>query len=268
MKRLRRMNACECLESECVRRRMNARECLETAPTDAPSQATGETLLMHPRIAPARDNAEGNFEVNVDHHDDYDDDLYRTTSHTLGDTLLMLLASQCIDDNETQQDAHTRDLPISVPQTSDLTRAAPQRPLWPSSPLRACFDAAVEEAEGHPIIFNTFSTDPEAQQFAEHVAFDAAAFYVGATMSPSRRWLGGESERGAFKGHCEQYDRMHVFAMRYGRDGAQLESACINALAERFPETCRNKARDSRGQVRSEVNFIYIVVMRWDVQQM
>jgi hypothetical protein len=180
----------------------------------------------------------------------------------------MLCQSDCIDDNETQ-DAQVRDFPISVPQTA-LQVLSPQNQCLAqlSSHLRARLDAAVAEAEGLPIIFNTLETEPEALRFAADVAFGVVAFYVGATTSPSRRWLGGESDRGAFKGHCEQYDCMYVFAMSHGSAGAALESACIHDLAVLFPGTSRNKALDSRGQVRSQVNFIYIVVTRWDVQPM
>ena len=82
-------------------------------------------------------------------------------------------------------------------------------------------------------------------------------FYIGATQSPTRRWLGSWSERDdkPMKGHCEKWDFMCLIALR--ADARQLEKQFIEEAKHRWPGQCTNVAADCRGQCRG-FNWIYV----------
>ena len=90
-------------------------------------------------------------------------------------------------------------------------------------------------------------------------------FYIGATIDPIRRWLGGRSDgrESNMPGHCQEYHSMHLLAVsenKFGRPVArQLEAELIRFAQENWPEICANKAADARGQVDG-LNFMYMVV--------
>ena len=122
---------------------------------------------------------------------------------------------------------------------------------------------AAERAAGLclPITFDPQYSDEDTINLALSVAASAYAFYVGATVDPIRRWLGGETSRGIMAGHIDAYDEMVVLAVRPPSQGCALETRCIVDLQEMFPTSCKNRAQDARGQVRSEMSFVYIVIV-------
>ena len=88
---------------------------------------------------------------------------------------------------------------------------------------------------------------------------DIGAFYVGVTTDPVHRWRGGPTERGWMPGHGEKYCRMDILAVRGPGCAASLETLLITSARTYNGSFCQNKALDSRGGVRSAINFLYIV---------
>ena len=90
-------------------------------------------------------------------------------------------------------------------------------------------------------------------------------FYIGATIDPIRRWLGGTSDgrESDMPGHCQEYHGMYLLAVSENKGGRpvarQLEAELIRFAQENWPEICANKAADARGQVDG-LNFMYMVV--------
>jgi hypothetical protein len=90
-------------------------------------------------------------------------------------------------------------------------------------------------------------------------------FYIGATIDPIRRWLGGTSDgrESDMPGHCQEYHSMYLLAVSENKGGRpvarQLEAELIRFAQENWPEICANKAADARGQVDG-LNFMYMVV--------
>ena len=90
-------------------------------------------------------------------------------------------------------------------------------------------------------------------------------FYIGATIDPIRRWLGGTSDvrESDMQGHCQEYHSMYLLAVSENEVGQpvarQLEAELIRFAQENWPEICANKAADARGQVDG-LNFMYMVV--------
>jgi len=90
-------------------------------------------------------------------------------------------------------------------------------------------------------------------------------FYIGATIDPIRRWLGGTSDgrESDMPGHCQEYHSMYLLAVSENKGGRpvarQLEAELIRFAQENWPEICANKAADARGQVDG-INFMYMVV--------
>ena len=90
-------------------------------------------------------------------------------------------------------------------------------------------------------------------------------FYIGATIDPVRRWLGGTSDgrESDMPGHCQEYHSMYLLAVSENKGGRpvarQLEAELIRFAQENWPEICANKAADARGQVDG-LNFMYMVV--------
>ena len=77
-------------------------------------------------------------------------------------------------------------------------------------------------------------------------------FYIGATVDPRRRWLGGRG----MPGHCLSWGMMFVIA--YTAEGHRLETTAIRFAKFKYGNRCTNIADDSRGQARGCHNFIYI----------
>ena len=90
-------------------------------------------------------------------------------------------------------------------------------------------------------------------------------FYIGATIDPIRRWLGGTSDgrESDMPGHCQEYHSMYLLAVSENKGGRpvarQLEAELIRFAQENWPQICANKAADARGQVDG-LNFMYMVV--------
>ena len=84
------------------------------------------------------------------------------------------------------------------------------------------------------------------------------SFYIGATVDPRRRWLGGWNDRGFMPGHCLTWDAMIVIA--YTLEGPRIETALIELAKRVWQERCTNRKPDSRGQVRGVSNYIYACV--------
>ena len=90
-------------------------------------------------------------------------------------------------------------------------------------------------------------------------------FYIGATIDPIRRWLGGTSDgrESDMPGHCQEYHSMYLLAVSENKGGRpvtrQLEAELLRFAQENWPELCANKAADARGQVVG-LNFMYMVV--------
>ena len=91
-----------------------------------------------------------------------------------------------------------------------------------------------------------------------------AAFYVGATQDPLRRWVGdpdGGEQREAMPGHRDAgWNEMRVVHVAHGGAAASLEARLIREAMERHPGQCRNAVPDARGLQRRAINFVYIVV--------
>ena len=84
-------------------------------------------------------------------------------------------------------------------------------------------------------------------------------FYIGATQTPARRWLGGWSERDdkPMKGHCEKWEYMYMIALE--KEARNLEKRLIEWAKQRWPDQCTNRAKDARGQCAGP-NWIYVCV--------
>jgi hypothetical protein len=90
------------------------------------------------------------------------------------------------------------------------------------------------------------------------IAADSSAYYIGTTVDPCRRWLGGSSaERGVMVGHRARFERMAVIGVDQGWTAGRLEGLVIGRRI-RSPR-CENKVADSRGCPRiSESVFVYV----------
>ena len=90
---------------------------------------------------------------------------------------------------------------------------------------------------------------------------DIFSFYVGVTTDPVRRWLGGPgpTSRAWMHGHRQKYGRMDILAVRGPGFAASLERFLITSARNYYSSVCANKALDSRGCVRCEINYLYLV---------
>ena len=90
---------------------------------------------------------------------------------------------------------------------------------------------------------------------------DIFSFYVGVTTDPVRRWLGGRgpTSRAWMHGHRQKYGRMDILAIRGPGFAASLEKFLITSARNYYSSVCANKALDSRGCVRCEINYLYLV---------
>ena len=144
-------------------------------------------------------------------------------------------------------------------------------PRWRLQRRSALWDAAAVVSLQHPIKFE----DVEERRLESHVGELAsdicvAAFYVGATMDPERRWVGGPTPRGHMVGHKKRWDEMHVIHLQMdGARAAVLEKRLIIWSRDTHARKCKNVAPDARGLVRNRPNFLYvclktIISIHWD----
>ena len=113
---------------------------------------------------------------------------------------------------------------------------------------------------GLPIDFNCFvdESDDVVRMRALAIFEKHDAFYVGGCWGPSERYCGYPGSRGYVRGHQHQWDSMTVIGLRHGRQGADLETQCINDGLDLFPMSSTNKSRKSSGLGSSCVNFVYV----------
>ena len=136
-----------------------------------------------------------------------------------------------------------------------------------SPALAALWCSAKAEAAGLPILFAEGAGLPgyDAQALLRHAVFyrSCGGFYIGATLSPSWRWLGGPSPRGWVCGHARGFDEMLVVDLHRAGEGSAAETRLIKYGQEMLHD-CLNLASDARGQVRWQPNFLYVVYRRRD----
>ena len=130
------------------------------------------------------------------------------------------------------------------------------------------FDEAAQQAKELqlPICFDHAEVNDSSDEVVDALMhslasrFDLRRFYVGVTMDPIRRWLGGASDRseqGVMRGHCAKYENMVILAFRGPGLAAPLESLLIASAKAIHGERCLNRAIDSRGCVNGVANFVY-----------
>ena len=109
----------------------------------------------------------------------------------------------------------------------------------------SALDIAQNEARrlGLPINFNCFvdESDEIVRLRAQAIFQQHDTFYVGACWGPSERYCGYPGSRGYVRGHHHQWDSMTVIGLRHGRQGADLETQCINDGLDLFPMAATNK---------------------------
>ena len=116
-----------------------------------------------------------------------------------------------------------------------------------------------------PIFSHLHEADPKDSIISLMLHNVVARFYIGATIDPVHRWLGGVSENGDREtpGHCQKWSTMYLLAISENAPGQpaakQLEAGLIEFAQANWPETCTNKAADARGQCMG-INFMYMVV--------
>ena len=103
---------------------------------------------------------------------------------------------------------------------------------------------------------------------------DLEYFYVGVTVDPIRRWIGGMKRGSYMPGHRlpehaggKACTEMHVFALLPGYEARSVEARLIKFARSNYPQLCRNVAEDARGICLGQPNFVYIVLrnrlLRW-----
>ena len=136
-------------------------------------------------------------------------------------------------------------------------------PTLEEDELNAKWECDMKAVRSHclPIKFHDVAQD-DLQALIAGLVGDSEGFYIGATVDPCWRWLGGNSDRGPMKGHCDNdWDRLHVLYLGQGPETAPLEASLIRFAQEQFPPwQCHNKAPDNRGQVRGVPNCMYLVM--------
>ena len=112
-----------------------------------------------------------------------------------------------------------------------------------------------------PIIFQYVKNPDCSNTLAELIcggSYNVDRFYIGATVNPTRRWLGGWTGRNDddfMPGHCRNWDVMCMIALQ--RDARNLEKRLIVWACNRWQDRCTNKAKDARGQ-SGGFNWIYV----------
>ena len=86
--------------------------------------------------------------------------------------------------------------------------------------------------------------------------------YVGATVDPLRRFLGGRSRGGWMDGHAKVWQWMYVVYVGNGDDARATETMLIQHAMQSLGQRCANKVADSRGVSPHEPAFVYICTDR------
>ena len=151
---------------------------------------------------------------------------------------------------------------------ADLLTTPPPEQARPASPprgsgelaseeeLHMLFSASVAECKGLPVEHWNF--DEGKVHHPLHDLVDGAAFYIGATVNPRRRFLGGQSRGGSMPGHCLSWDRLTVLHLANGIGARRVETNLISYCKGRYGHLCTNTAMDSRGVSAQEPAFVYV----------
>ena len=141
---------------------------------------------------------------------------------------------------------------------SEANVAEELRPMWCERKARAA-----QVAHGH-IVFSA-AQDLEAS-LRGIVSQGCAAFYVGATVDPLRRWLGDEGmgrgwrgTRGPMPGHISTWRLMKVCGVFEGAVARSREASLIAFGKQPWEEGNQNVALDARGVSASTPAIIYVV---------
>ena len=146
--------------------------------------------------------------------------------------------------------------------TPPLEQARPALPprgsgeLASEEELHMLFSASVAECKGLPVEHWNF--DEGKVHHSVHDLVDGAAFYIGATVNPRRRFLGGQSRGGSMPGHCLSWDRLTVLHLANGIGARRVETNLISYCKGRYGHLCTNTAMDSRGVSAQEPAFVYV----------
>ena len=155
---------------------------------------------------------------------------------------------------------------------ADLLTTPPPEQARPASPprgsgelaseeeLHMLFSASVAECKGLPVEHWNF--DEGKVHHPLHDLVDGAAFYIGATVNPRRRFLGGQSRGGSMPGHCLSWDRLTVLHLANGIGARRVETNLISYCKGRYGHLCTNTAMDSRGVSAQEPAFVYVCTGR------
>ena len=154
--------------------------------------------------------------------------------------------------------------PASTP-TPRLARPAspprsPNLDLSPEDPedLQSLFNNSVAECEGLPVQHWNYDENKVHRALRALVDDSNAAFYVGATVKPRRRFLGGESRGDLMPGHCQCWHRMTVVHLANGVGARRVETNLIHYAMANYAHLCTNVAMDSRGVSPKWPSFIYV----------
>ena len=143
--------------------------------------------------------------------------------------------------------------PASPPSSSDDLTSEEQ--------LQMLFNDSVAECKGLPVTHWNF--DENKVHRALHDLVDDAAFYIGATVNPRRRYLGGESRGGSMPGHCQRWERLTVVHLANGIGARRVETNLIMHAMDKYGERlCTNTAMDSRGVSPDWPAFVYVCTGR------
>ena len=155
------------------------------------------------------------------------------------------------------------DLLLTPPPPERARPASPPRgsgELASEEELHMLFSASVAECKGLPVEHWNF--DEGKVHHPLHDLVDGAAFYIGATVNPRRRFLGGQSRGGSMPGHCLSWDRLTVVHLANGIGARRVETNLISYCKGRYGHLCTNTAMDSRGVSAQEPAFVYVCTGR------
>ena len=170
-----------------------------------------------------------------------------------------------VDGSRTRSRSRSNERPL-WPSTSLLRRLLEPKPPGPSR-----VDEEIQYFENKirrykvPIYSHFHEADPADSTSSINMRNGVIRFYVGATIDPIRRWLGGTSDTREtdMPGHCQHYHSMFLLGVAENEAGKpaarELETRLIRFSQEKWPDICDNKADDARGQVNG-INFMYMVV--------
>ena len=216
-----------------------------SSPESVPSSQ--ETLRLHAPAATPGVSAGASAETDSD--DEFLQDLWRTPARS----------SKVPHDDGADWLA---DL-LTPPPPERARPASPPRgsgELASEEELHMLFSASVAECKGLPVEHWNF--DEGKVHHSVHGLVDGAAFYIGATVNPRRRFLGGRSRGGSMPGHCLSWDRLTVVHLANGIGARRVETNLIAYCKGRYGNLCTNAAMDSRGVSAQEPAFVYVCTGR------